>query len=112
MRTKQTSTAANSKKGRAARKPKDSTAKPIKRGARKADTNSTDPEKIKEWLDKTVEGPWIVHATAFSNKRKRDTPSKLLTEDRLFEDRLKVQYEVKPRDRWEALKTYKKFTGR
>ncbi|KAF2164080.1 hypothetical protein M409DRAFT_68019 [Zasmidium cellare ATCC 36951] len=109
MGTKQTSTAANSKKGRVARKLKDTTAQPSKRG-RKSDSNSTDPEKIKEWLDKTVEGPWTVHAIPVSNKRKRDAPSKMLVEDRLFEERLNVQYEVKPRDRWEALKTYKKFT--
>lgn len=79
-----------------------------KRGSRKSDT-STDPAKMKAWLDKTTEGPWTVYTAPPSNKRKRDAP-KMDIEDRLFEDKLKVQYEVRPRERWEALKLYKKFT--
>lgn len=30
----------------------------------------------------------------------------------MFEDRLSIKYEVKPRDKWESLRRYKKFTGK
>jgi hypothetical protein len=33
-------------------------------------------------------------------------------QDDLFEERLAVQYKVKPADKWESLRRYKKFTGK
>lgn len=114
MRTKQTSrpapSAANSKKGRVPRKKKSSDAKPVEKRS-PTTNNSPDPDKILAWLNRSMETPWSVSTTAQSNKRKRDAP-KMEVEDRLFEDRLTVQYEVKPRDKWESLRSFKKFTGR
>lgn len=67
-----------------------------------------DKAKIKSWLDKQG-SPFGVATIPLSRKRKRT--SGLQPQTDLFEDRLSVQYEVKPKDKWECLRRYKKFTG-
>ena len=64
---------------------------------------------LKAWLDKQ-EKPFTVATDPPSRKRKRNSGMQLQSD--LFEDRLSIQYEVRPRDKWEALRRYKKFTGR
>jgi hypothetical protein len=59
-------------------------------------------------LDKQ-DKPFTVATAAPSRKRKRQ-PTMQMQND-LFEDRLSIQYEVKPKDKWECLRRYKKFTG-
>ena len=65
--------------------------------------------KLKSWLDKQ-DKPFQVTTVPLSRKRKRN--SGLQTQTDLFEDRLSVQYELKPRDKWDCLRRYKKFTGK
>jgi hypothetical protein len=65
--------------------------------------------KLRNFLDKHP-SPFTVSTAPASRKRKRDTGAVMLQED-LWEDRLSVQYEVKPRDKWDHLRRYKKFTG-
>ena len=64
---------------------------------------------LKAWLDKQ-EKPFTVATDPPSRKRKRNSGMQLQSD--LFEDRLSIQYEVRPRDKWEALRRYKKFTGK
>ena len=73
-----------------------------------AELSEADRAKIKAWLDKQ-EKPFTVATAAPSRKRKRQ-PTMSMQND-LFEDRLSIQYEVKPKDKWECLRRYKKFTG-
>ena len=81
---------------------------PVKATTQPAELSPADRDKIKSWLDKQ-EKPFGVATTPFSRKRKRI--SGLQTQTDLFEPRLDIQYEVKPRDKWECLRRYKKFTG-
>lgn len=67
-----------------------------------------DRQIVKAWLDDT-KAEFKVTTAPLSRKRKRSgTPQ---TQTDLFQERLSVQYEVKPRDKWECLRKYKKFTG-
>ena len=73
-----------------------------------AELSDSDKTKIKNWLDKQ-DKPFTLATTAKSKKRKR-SPTMSEQVD-LFELRLNVQYEVRPKDKWESLRRYKKFTG-
>lgn len=67
-----------------------------------------DRQAVKTWLD-DAKTEFKVTTAPLSRKRKRS--GNMQTQTDLFEDRLSVQYEVKPRDKWECLRRYKKFTG-
>lgn len=67
--------------------------------------------RLRDWLDHT-DNPFAVHTVPLSRKRKRNSVNQLQVQDDLFQERLAVQYEVKPRDKWESLRRYKKFTGK
>lgn len=84
------------------------TEKSIKSPTQPTELSEADRAKIKSWLDKQ-DKPFGLVTAPLSRKRKRN--SGLQTQTDLFEDRLSVQYEVKPRDKWECLRRYKKFTG-
>lgn len=77
--------------------------------AQPPELSESDKDKMKTFLDR-AEKPFSVLTHASLKKRKRDAKAYALQED-LWEDRLSVQYEVKPRDKWESLRRYKKFTG-
>lgn len=78
--------------------------------AQPTELSDADRTKIKNWLDKQ-EKPFAVTTVPLSRKRKRQSGG-LQTQSDLFDDRLSIQYEVKPRDKWECLRRYKKFTGK
>jgi len=67
--------------------------------------------RLRDWLDHT-DNPFAVHTVPLSRKRKRNNVNQLQVQDDLFQERLTVQFEVKPRDKWESLRRYKKFTGK
>lgn len=67
-----------------------------------------DHEQVKKWLD-DPETDFRVATAPMSRKRKRSGAMQPQTD--IFEARLDVQYEVKPRSMWECLRRYKKFTG-
>lgn len=67
-----------------------------------------DRENVKKWLDDPAT-EFKVMTAPLSRKRKRS--GAMQTQTDIFEERLDVQYEVKPRDKWECLRRYKKFTG-
>lgn len=64
---------------------------------------------MKEWL-KNNKSRFNVTCADVSRKRKRESED-LLVQDDLWDDRLSVQYEVTPRQKWESLRAYRKFTG-
>lgn len=66
--------------------------------------------RLKEYLDRTDRPPFTVTTVPISRKRKRESGS-LLPQQDLFDERLNVNYEVKPANNWESMKKYKKFTG-
>ena len=80
----------------------------IKSPTQTAELSDSDRAVLKSWLDKQ-EKPFGVTTVPVSRKRKRASGLQLQAD--LFEDRLNVKYEVKPRDKWEDLRRYKKFTG-
>lgn len=67
-----------------------------------------DKERLKQWLS-TSDKPFGVKIDAPTRKRKRGEEMHL--EEGLLVPDLQVLYEVKPRDKWESLRKYKKFTG-
>lgn len=69
-------------------------------------------EKLRAFLDKS-DKPFGIVTEPVSKKRKRESsaPSTFLTQEDLWEDRLTVRYEVRPREKWESLRKYRKFTG-
>lgn len=73
-----------------------------------ADLSETDRLKLKNWLDAQGPAPFSIATLAPSRKRKRT--STLQTQGDLWDERLNIQFEVKPRDKWECLRRYKKFT--
>lgn len=85
--------------------PKSPTAQP----PQPAELSENDRSRLREWLEYT-DRPFSVHTVPLSRKRKRTGANQLQVQDDLFEERLSVQYEVKPRDKWESLRRYKKFT--
>ena len=64
--------------------------------------------KLRAHLDKS-DKPFSVTTVPISRKRKRATDAQVQSD--LFDDRLTVQYEVRPTNNWESLRRYKKFTG-
>lgn len=87
--------------------PKSPTAQP----SQPAELSEKDRVRLRDWLEYT-DRPFSVHTVPLTRKRKRNGTNPLLVQDDLFEERLSVQYEVKPRDKWESLRRYKKFTGK
>ena len=81
---------------------------PTKSPSQPAELSEEDRARLKAWLDKQVK-PFTVATDPPTRKRKRNSGMQLQTD--LFEDRLNIQYEVRPRDKWESLRRYKKFTG-
>lgn len=73
-----------------------------------AELSDKDRQTVKTWLD-DPSTEFKVATAPLSRKRKRSGAMQAQTD--LFEERLSVQYEVKPRDKWECLRRYKKFTG-
>ncbi|KAM0722448.1 hypothetical protein Q7P37_001889 [Cladosporium fusiforme] len=76
--------------------------------AQPAELSESDRRRLRDWLDHS-DRPFAVSTFPASRKRKRGA-HQLQLQDDIFEDRLSVQYEVKPRDKWESLRRYKKFT--
>ena len=76
-----------------------------------AELSDDDRILLRDWLEHT-DRPFEVQTVPVSRKRKRGNASQLQVQDDLFEDRLSIKYEVKPRDKWESLRRYKKFTGK
>ena len=70
--------------------------------------SARDRDKLKDFLNKS-DKPFTVTHVPNSKKRKRDA---VVFQDGLFDQRLDVQYEVKPGNNWESMKRYKKFTGK
>jgi hypothetical protein len=109
VRTKQSSRAKANANGtpkvKAPPKPPDT----IKSPQQPPELSEADKTKIKQWLDKQ-DRPFSIAIQPSSRKRKR-TSGTMQTQTDLFDDRLNIQYEVKPRDKWECLRRYKKFTG-
>lgn len=64
--------------------------------------------KLKQFFDRTPQ-PFTVKNAPASKKRKRDGLVQIQND--LWEDKLSVQYEVAPKDIWESLRRYKKFTS-
>jgi hypothetical protein len=99
-------------KSASARKtPSKTTRSPTAQPQQPAELSEEDRLRLREWLEYT-ERPFAVHTVPLSKKRKRTGTNQLQLQDDLFEERLSVQYEVKPRDKWESLRRYKKFTGK
>lgn len=84
---------------------------PTTQSTQPAELSEKDRRRLREWLEVT-DRPFQVRTVPLSRKRKRQSVNQLQTQDDLFEERLAVQYEVKPRDKWESLRRYKKFTGK
>lgn len=80
----------------------------IKPAPQPAELSERDRLALKSWLD-TNDKPFTIQVASKSLKRKRDADMQLQTD--LFEDRLNLKYQVRPRDKWECLRRYKKFTG-
>jgi hypothetical protein len=87
----------------------------------KARANSLQPTELsaeywtllRDWLNaEDNDHPFEVHTVPLSKKRKRSNNKHLQVQDDLFQERLTVQYKVEPKDKWESLRRYKKFTGR
>ncbi|CZT19474.1 uncharacterized protein RCC_05325 [Ramularia collo-cygni] len=115
MRTKQTShkgDATSSSNGMASATPKrmrQNAPADMRSPAQPPELSDSDRDKLKIFLDR-AEKPFTVATYATSGKkRKRNAKTYTLQED-LWQDRLAVQYDVKPRDKWESLRRYKKFT--
>lgn len=66
--------------------------------------------RLRDWLEHT-KNPFKVHTVPLSRKRRRNSVKQLQIQDGLFQARLAVLFEVQPRDKWESLRRYKKFTG-
>jgi hypothetical protein len=66
--------------------------------------------ELRDWLNNNPVNPFGIATLPNSKKRKRETSAYQAQED-LWEDRLSVLYEVRPKERWDNLRKYKKFTG-
>jgi len=74
--------------------------------------SEADRERLRAFLNRT-DKPFEVTTIPTSRKRKRGSGAgSLHVQDDLFEERLSVQYDIKPRQNWEALRRFKKFTGK
>lgn len=81
----------------------------LKSPSQPRELSEKDRAKLKEFLNKN-DKPFSVTTVPLTRKRKRASAT-LQAQADLFEDRLSVQYEVKPSNNWESLRRYKKFTG-
>ncbi|KAK4565531.1 hypothetical protein LTR86_004148 [Recurvomyces mirabilis] len=84
----------------------------VKSPAQPHELSDKERAKLRDFLDKDGPSPPFSITTIPLNspkKRKRSTTN-LHTQSDLFEDRLSVQYEIKPLNNWESLRRYKKFT--
>ncbi|KAF2719967.1 hypothetical protein K431DRAFT_104226 [Polychaeton citri CBS 116435] len=63
--------------------------------------------EVKAFLDAS-DKPFSIAVAPLSRKRKRGAPMQI--QHNPFDERLSVQYEVKPKAKWESLRRYKKFT--
>jgi hypothetical protein len=66
--------------------------------------------ELRDWLNNNPVNPFSIATLPNSKKRKRESSTYQAQED-LWEDRLSVLYEVRPKERWDNLRKYKKFTG-
>lgn len=66
-----------------------------------------DREHLRHWLSRT-DKPFGVKIAALTRKRKRQ--EEMHVEEGLLVPDLRVLYAVKPRDKWDSLRKYKKFT--
>lgn len=79
--------------------------------------SAEDYNKLRDYLE-TKDQPFTVQTSSStqpskSKKRKRGSVDQVWPlQDDMFEDRLSVSYKVNPRDKWEKLRRYKKFTGK
>lgn len=78
--------------------------------AQPAELSEVDRERLRDYLLVT-DRPFSVATLPASRKRKRGAQQMYIQDD-IFEDRLSVQYEVRPKDKWESLRRYKKFSGK
>lgn len=88
--------------------PAHDTEKTMRSPQQPAELSEADISKVKNWLDKQ-EKPFSIATAPLTKKRKRDAGMQEQTD--LFEPRLNIKYEVKPKDKWECLRRYRKFTG-
>ena len=98
-------------KSTVAKTPSKTPKSPATQPSQPAELSEDDRVRMHEWLEYT-DRPFSVHTVPLSRKRKRTGTNQLQVQDDLFEERLSVHYEVKPRDKWESLRRYKKFTGK
>lgn len=77
--------------------------------AQPQDLSDKDRERLKKYLHNNPKAFTVVTVPP-SRKRKRASPN-LHTETNLAQERLAVEYEIKPANNWESLRRYKKFTG-
>ncbi|KAI7520471.1 hypothetical protein KC331_g20198, partial [Hortaea werneckii] len=70
--------------------------------------SEADRARLRAFLSKT-DKPFTVETIPTTRKRKRGS-AEPHTEPNLDDERLTVQYEVKPASNWESLRKYKKFT--
>lgn len=110
VRTKQIRKHKNKPSTNGARKSLPAGDKAIKAPAQPAELSEKDRQQLKNWLD-GKDKPFGIQIAPSSQslKRKRDDDWQLQTD--LFEDRLSLRYQVRPKDKWECLRRYKKFTG-
>lgn len=105
MRTKQAD-----KRKSIGRPPKESPLADMARSpAQNHDLTDEDRTKLRNFLSST-DKPFTVTTLPTSRKRKR-AGANVYTEQNLDDERLEVQYEIKPLNNWESMKRYKKFTG-
>ena len=64
---------------------------------------------LKRFLDAT-DNPFVVHLEPLTRKRKRGG-TRLTPLTDLFQERLSVLHEVRPREKWERLRRFKRFTS-
>lgn len=64
-------------------------------------------ENLKTWLEDPRRAPFRVKVSALNKKRKRDDDH---VENDLWESRLACEYTVQPKDKWDKLRKYRKFT--
>ncbi|KAK5133253.1 hypothetical protein LTR08_007987 [Meristemomyces frigidus] len=82
--------------------------KPVKSPVQPHELSGKDRAKLKDFLNKS-DKPFSVKIVPATRKRKRASVDSQVQTDQ-FDDRLTVQYEVKPATNWESLRRYKKFT--
>jgi hypothetical protein len=90
--------------------PQPQTQPPKSPAAQPVELSKADYMSLQAYLDRS-DKPFDVAVIPASRKRKRASGATESVQGDLFEDRLSVRYEVKPKQNWESLRRYKKFTG-